>query len=429
MYSIDLYIVTPTTTAHCPREAMESSEPAGCTTCCAFVAARQGPKQKQPHNLMEIPAKNSLRQLGKSILPDAELLSVKACKDIDGKPGYFHGGMLDKTIEFVVTQSRLMYVKCCFATNRETAEIGASAKDGKQHCQSVFKAMMDDKRRRITYYWPDPYLMCDSKRAIRNIANDIISSGRKNLVEYGGFSSSLDADKSRQHLWTLAEVLYAIATHAAAMCNRSMPVPAVFSDIAESEWINAKDPPKYCDGDSFCEQLDRHVRTLRTISQRSSIMSETFRMSAPIETLADNIARYRLYLINNSKQRRDRIGSSKGTGCDDDTPTDDKAYDKDYYRILTEERSVPAIQSSDRLATISRIEEMLEKSGPYVPVRIDKLLLDDNEFNHVKKRTSAINRRLQFIMKQAKFRFNVQLYRCLPLGLVCDADVIECLQI
>ena len=82
---------------------------------CCFLAGRQGGQTLQGHEFVEFPAAATLRHLGRSLLPDGELLSVEACKDIDGKPGRFHGGMLDKTVGCVVATARLMYLKCCFA--------------------------------------------------------------------------------------------------------------------------------------------------------------------------------------------------------------------------------------------------------------------------------------------------------------------------
>jgi hypothetical protein len=61
--------------------------------------------------------------------------------------------------------------------------------------------------------------------AFRNIANDIIAMGRKDTAQYGGFSSQAGADASRSGLLTLAKVLYAVVPRAAAMANRSMPIP------------------------------------------------------------------------------------------------------------------------------------------------------------------------------------------------------------
>ena len=77
---------------------------------CCFLAGRQGGQTLQGHEFVEFPAAATLRHLGRSLLPDGELLSVEACKDIDGKPGRFHGGMLDKTVGFVVTTAGLMYI-------------------------------------------------------------------------------------------------------------------------------------------------------------------------------------------------------------------------------------------------------------------------------------------------------------------------------
>ena len=72
----------------------------------------------QGHEFVELPAAATLRHLGRSLLPDGDLLSIEACKEIDGKPGRFHGGMLDKTVGNVVATAGLMYLKCCFADDR-----------------------------------------------------------------------------------------------------------------------------------------------------------------------------------------------------------------------------------------------------------------------------------------------------------------------
>ena len=47
---------------------------------------RQGGQTLQGHEFVEFPAAATLRHLGRSLLPDGELLFVEACKEIDGKP-------------------------------------------------------------------------------------------------------------------------------------------------------------------------------------------------------------------------------------------------------------------------------------------------------------------------------------------------------
>ena len=47
---------------------------------------RQGAQTLQGHEFVEFPAAATLRHLGRSLLPDGELLSVEACKEIDGNP-------------------------------------------------------------------------------------------------------------------------------------------------------------------------------------------------------------------------------------------------------------------------------------------------------------------------------------------------------
>ena len=52
-----------------------------------WLAARvPGGQTLQGHEFVEFPAAATLRHLGRSLLPDGELLSVEASKEIDGKP-------------------------------------------------------------------------------------------------------------------------------------------------------------------------------------------------------------------------------------------------------------------------------------------------------------------------------------------------------
>ena len=89
--------------------------------CCVLLSGwpgRQGAQTLQGHEFAEFPAAATLRHLGRSLLPAGELLSVEARKDVDGKPGQFHGAMLDRTIGYAVSQLGLIYIKCCFADDR-----------------------------------------------------------------------------------------------------------------------------------------------------------------------------------------------------------------------------------------------------------------------------------------------------------------------
>jgi hypothetical protein len=140
--------------------------------------------------------------------------------------------MLDKTVGYVVATAGLMYLKCCFADDRLALAI-SNQDDGKKKNQQQFAAMVADKKRHTKYFWPELYPDSKSKRAIRNIANGIIQAGRGDTTQYGGFSTQVMANESRSYLWTLAEVLYSMAPRIAPMRNRSMPIPVVFSDLAE----------------------------------------------------------------------------------------------------------------------------------------------------------------------------------------------------
>lgn len=87
---------------------------------CVFVAARQGSINFQKHTLAEFVPSTTLRAIGRSILPDGELLHVEAQKDIDGKISEITGDMLDKTVGWIVSTVGLMYIKCCFAIDDES---------------------------------------------------------------------------------------------------------------------------------------------------------------------------------------------------------------------------------------------------------------------------------------------------------------------
>ena len=165
---------------------------------CVAVAARQGARVIQKHTWAEYSPEITLRSVGKALFPDGELLHVEACKDMGGEVSEFAGGLLDRTVGFVVERAHLQYLKCCYAAGPvATALEQAASKDGKAANQLAFKAMMDDKRRHTSYYWPEPYKETNSKLAVRLIANRIIAAGKSNPAECGGFPSSQLAEASR----------------------------------------------------------------------------------------------------------------------------------------------------------------------------------------------------------------------------------------
>jgi hypothetical protein len=136
------------------------------------------------------------------------LLHVEARKNIDGELSEFAGGMLDRDLAFVVGVARMQFLKCCFAVDQVAAELKRLAReDGKKAKQGHFKAMVEDKRRHSQYHWPELYPESNGKSVIRTIANNIITAGQKNSLEYGGFSSTSLAASSRSQIWSLAEVL------------------------------------------------------------------------------------------------------------------------------------------------------------------------------------------------------------------------------
>ena len=58
---------------------------------CCFLAGRQGGRALQGHEFVEFPAAATLRCLGRSLLPDGELLSVEACKSVSRGPWHVCG--------------------------------------------------------------------------------------------------------------------------------------------------------------------------------------------------------------------------------------------------------------------------------------------------------------------------------------------------
>jgi hypothetical protein len=386
---------------------------------CVAVAARRGAEQFQKHTWMELASETTLRAVGRSICPDGELLHVEARKDIDGEVSEFSGGMLDRNLAFVVGQAHLQYLKCCFAMDRVDVELKRlHAADGKRANQGRFQAMMEDKRRHTSYHWPALYNdSTTNKTVIRDIANNIIIAGRSDQQQYGGFSSSLVASTSRSHIWSLAEVLYALVPHATALENRSMSIPLVLLDAVEAPWIKstavpAAEPENVEEQASYHERLGSYVCKLRSIAGQDGFVADSMRMSNVVCELADNVARYREYLINLAATRHQK-GRDHSVQCG--APAENglapqRDYDKAYHSILLDERPA-TLTTSDHASTMQRINDMLSKAGPYQPVRIDKLLLGESEALDVKRRTQSINSRLKFVLNRARLDHNVQVYR------------------
>ena len=255
---------------------------------CVAVAARRGADTFQKHTWVELDAKTTLRAVGRSICPDGELLHVEARKDIDGELSEFTGGMLDRDLAFVVGVAHMQFLKCCFDVDRVAAELERLRRgDGKKANQGYFQAMMEDKRRHTKYHWPEPYAASNDKSVIRTIANNIIAAGRTNSQEYGGFSTSSLAASSRSQIWSLAEVLFALVPHAAALENRSMSIPLVFLNAAEEPWIKSTatpvvEPESVEEQVSYHERLGSYVCKLRSIASKDGFIGDSMRMSTEL---------------------------------------------------------------------------------------------------------------------------------------------------
>ena len=55
-----------------------------------------------------------------------------------------------------------------------------------------------------------------------------MSAGKSDVTAFGGFSSTAVAAATRAQFWNLAVVFYSVVRRAAAMANRSMPIPATY---------------------------------------------------------------------------------------------------------------------------------------------------------------------------------------------------------
>ena len=135
-------------------------------------------------------------------------------------------------------------------------------------------------------------------------------------------------------------------------------------------------------------------------------------MRAETDQLGEDLQWYRAYLM---KMQVDRCGVTAGAQGElaSNLMSGSRVYDKDYATIMVDERikSANPIVTADLLATVSRIQEALNSSGPYTPVRIDNLLLSDEEAKATNRLRKKKNERLKFVLEKAVFQHDEQLYR------------------
>jgi hypothetical protein len=198
------------------RTAIGTDSSASMDTTVVFVSAQQGPRVLQKSTLQLTPAEHSLVTVGASIVPDGELLRVEGSACLGGEAATFAGDMLQQTVGFVVTKARLQFLKFCFASDHSASVRSTASADGETPRKSVIAAMMEDKRRRAAYYWPEMYVEDSNKSSVRQIANGIIAAGRADTVRFGGFPSEEIASEARSQIWALAQVLYAVVPRATA---------------------------------------------------------------------------------------------------------------------------------------------------------------------------------------------------------------------
>ena len=186
-------------------------------------------------------------------------------------------------------------------------------------------------------------------------------------------------------------------------------------------WINSKDALKSENDkqveeqqDSFHDLLDSHARVVRSVRQKSGFLPDQFRMSAAIDMLAENLERYRAYLVKMKRERPSTAASAQDESVGI-SMGDSRVYDKDYRTILAKDWSTKAAHAgfftSELVATVNRIEESLEAAGSYAPVKIGKFLVTDAEANDSSRLYKKQNERLKFVLEKAMFRSDVQSYR------------------
>ena len=145
-----------------------------------------------------------------------------------------------------------------------------------------------------------------------------------------------------------------------------MPLPQLFIDAALSVYVNSSNPP-VTSVDHV--KLEEHIKTVAAM-QRDGILSAKFRMGTVLEELCRQFERYAQYL------QQQRSGEYR---------QGDQVEDKEYGCIRRDSRDNKQWDSSHE-ATALRINEMLADSEPYVPVKIDDLLLNELDLNRYSNR-------------------------------------------
>ena len=159
-----------------------------------------------------------------------------------------------------------------------------------------------------------------------------------------------------------------------------MPLPQLFIDAALSVYVNSSNPP-VTSVDHV--KLEEHIKTVAAM-QRGGILSAKFRMGTVLEELCRQFERYAQYL------QQQRSGEYR---------QGDQVEDKEYGCIRRDSRDNKQWDSSHE-ATALRINEMLADSEPYVPVKIDDLLLSELDLKDAKYPRTLRTRRLRFVLNE-----------------------------
>ena len=241
--------------------------------------------------------------------------------------------------------------------------------------------VQQEKSRSVSYYWPALYADSRNFRSTRNVANALITAGMKDPVVHGGFTSQAAADDCQSIFWGLAEVLLWAMPHVGKFEGRSMPLPQLFVDAAQHVYVNSASLAPVTKLDPA--KLSEHATAVAAM-QRDGVLDAKFRMGMLIEKLCGQFERY---------------GACLQQHQDVNTSASSKVEDKECGCIRRDNRKDLPLDPSLE-GTILRINELLSKSEPYQPVRIDDLLLIDLDLKDVKSPRMRRTRRLKFVMNE-----------------------------
>ena len=344
-----------------------------------FVAARKGSQQKQKSTLKACDPVVTLRQLAASILgPDAEVGRVEAAAKLGGETTNFTVDDLGYTAHFL-QECGLRFIEIVFVDD-EPLFVAARAAGASAEQSALTALMREEKRKSVLYHWPALYADSRNCRSTRNVANALITAGMKDPVKYGGFASQTEADDCQSIFWGLAEVLLWAMPHVAKFESRSMPLPQLFVDAALDVYVNSANPPVTSVDYAKLEEQIKIVAAM----QRDGVLGAKFRMSIVLEELCKQFERYAQYL------QQQRSGEYR---------EGDHVEDKEYGCIRRDNRDNKQWDSSHE-ATMLRINEMLAESEPYVPVKIDDLLLSELDLKDAKYPRTLRTRRLRFVLNE-----------------------------